>query len=74
MAVYVSVPLCILGMHKLYMYICMYLLSIVATGVLNRCTDMFCICVKCVTVNERKSHNNSNNNREREREVCYHIE
>ena len=35
MAVYMSVPFCLLYMHKLYMYICICLLSIVGIGVLT---------------------------------------
>ena len=37
MAVCMSVTFCILCMRKLYMYICICVLSIVETGVLNRC-------------------------------------
>ena len=45
-AVYMSVPLCyLLCMHKLYMYSCICLLSIVGTGVLNRCTVLCAITV-----------------------------
>ena len=42
MTVSMSVPFCILCMHKLFFYICIYicLLSIIGTGVLNRCTDI----------------------------------
>ena len=35
MAVYMSVPFCLLYMHKPYMYICICLLSIVGIGVLK---------------------------------------
>ena len=45
MAVYMSVPLCRLFMHELYMYACICLLAIVGTGVLNRCTDICSVVV-----------------------------
>lgn len=40
MAVCMSVTFCILCMRKLYMYICICVLSIVETGVLNRCSHI----------------------------------
>ena len=45
MAVYMSVPLCRLCMHELYMYACICLLAIVGTGVLNMCSDICSIVV-----------------------------
>ena len=43
--VYMSVHFCILCKHKLYMYTCICLLSVVGTAVLNRCTGMCSIIV-----------------------------
>ena len=48
LSVWLSISLylfCILCRHKSYMYICICLLSIVGTSVLNRCTDICSIIV-----------------------------
>ena len=51
MAVYMSVPFCLLSMYNLYMYICIIMYVIHCW---NRYTDMFYNCVIFVILNKRK--------------------
>ena len=55
MAVYMSVPFCLLSMYNLYMYICIIMYVIHCW---NRYTDMFYNCVIFVILNKRKRKNN----------------